>query len=223
MRFDLMNKPFLILIFNSVLFFASCGLPYANKIKLSESDLEWSPYKINDTIVFTCGISLDTMIITEVHINNPRNTFIFDTEGVNWLEGAHDYKGNVASEYILYHNGEIFEGVLFVLKKEKAEVPAVLEISFAGNYSDGKSIDSVYTKKIEEGQIKCLLFSSSELHKGKYQNFLNLKHVVWSKQHGLFEYEIDYEGKYVYVKKENNGSLFSIQNTRSSGYAIQTH
>ena len=85
-----MSKRFLTLIFSYVLFFASCGLPYANKIKLSESDLEWIPYQSGDTVLFTCGESVDTMILSEIIINNPKNEFPFDTEGVNWLEGSHD-------------------------------------------------------------------------------------------------------------------------------------
>ncbi|MBQ3624356.1 MAG: hypothetical protein II950_02895 [Prevotella sp.] len=195
-----MSKRFLTLIFSYVLFFASCGLPYANKIKLSESDLEWIPYQSGDTVLFTCGESVDTMILSEIIINNPKNEFPFDTEGVNWLEGSHDYKGNAGCEYVLYHGGEVFEGILFVLRKEHAETSAILEISFAGNYSDSKSIDSTFLYK--EEKLECLLFNFSDMHKGKHQYTLPINRVIWSKKNGLYEYSLGKDSIYSYETKK---------------------
>ena len=186
------------IVYLSLFVMLGCGLPYANKTKLSESELDWFPYEVGNTVLFTCGASIDTMIITETNINNPRNTFIFDTEGIDWIEGNHEYKGNASCKYKLFHNGTCYEGILFVLTKECANTPAYISISFAGNYSKAISTDSTFTYTSDK--LKCISFDTSELHRGTHQKVLDIRKIIWSKDYGLLEYFTNSDSIFTYDK-----------------------
>lgn len=80
------------------------------KVKLTEDDLLWiNHFKANDTIYYLSNQNhIDTVIVKDVQIYNPKNTFIFDTEGQNWLEGDNEFYGFATVELSLIHFTDTF-------------------------------------------------------------------------------------------------------------------
>lgn len=98
------------LFFILLLLPVGCGLPYCKKVKLTEDDLLWiNHFKANDTIYYLSNQNhIDTVIVKDVQIYNPKNTFIFDTEGQNWLEGDNEFYGFATVELSLIHFTDTF-------------------------------------------------------------------------------------------------------------------
>ena len=98
------------LFFILLLLPVGCGLPYCKKVKLTEDDLLWiNHFKANDTIYYLSNQNLiDTVIVKDVQIYNPKNTFIFDTEGQNWLEGDNEFYGFATVDLSLIHFTDTF-------------------------------------------------------------------------------------------------------------------
>lgn len=179
-----------IMIFSSL---KSCGLPYCKKTQFDNNDLEWmSAYDINDTVLFTNTSDVDTLIVTNKTINNPRNTNIFDIEcGCNWLEGDNEYNANAGYDYKLYHSNETFVGILTVLQKKTEKESPTISFSFGGWYSDDISTDSLTNYQLNNHRLNdCIIINNSNAHMGRHQKVINLDYFVWSKSKGLIAYKL---------------------------------
>lgn len=178
----------------------SCGLPYCKKHPFSEEDLTWmNPYAPGDTIYFQCNElnSIDTMIVKEIKIYNPTNTFIFDLRDCNWMEDDNDVNAYGFCDFDILHNGECFSCV-YMITKVCNKKPAEFYIRFLGwflskDLSTG-STDIKNEKKIRP--IETLIISDSilqataNLKQRPDIKKLYLKKLYWNRERGLTDYQI---------------------------------
>lgn len=117
------NKLF---VFSFLVLLTSCGLPYAHKVQLTKDDLSWiDHYHDTDTLVFTSNKGVDTLTLISMRVSNPRNTFVFDPEGVRWYDGSHEFHGNAYVEMKLRHSGTSFV-VGFYIRRNKIQILYVI-------------------------------------------------------------------------------------------------
>lgn len=192
------NKVYIIILVTCLF---SCGLPYNKKTQFDTNDLLWlNAYNSGDTIYFSNNKDIDTLIITNKTINNPRNTFIFDLENNDWMEGNHKYYANADYEYKLYHN-EVFDGILMVMQKIPEQKSAIISFSFGGWYSNELLLDNITSYIINNKKYEdCIIVNYTNSHPGKYQKILDLDFLIWCKSKGLISYKLKDED--IYIKKD---------------------
>ena len=72
---------------------------------------------------------VDTLTLISMRVSNPRNTFVFDPEGVRWYDGSHEFHGNAYVEMKLRHSGTSFV-VGFYIRRNKNTDPLRYSIIF---------------------------------------------------------------------------------------------
>lgn len=192
-----MNK-FYILIF---LVLNSCGLPYCHKVQLTDEDLQWiSNFTNNDTIYYESNNnSIDTVIINEITICNPQNTFIFDTEGINWLEGDHEFYGFADVEMTLRHNLSQYN-IAFRIKRNSINDTLRYSLWFGDKKYMSKNIreDEITINSIRYND--CILIDANRMSMSRINpQKINLKKIVWNKKKGLLLYTL--QNNEVYIQK----------------------
>ena len=110
------------IIFISIVI-SSCE-PYIHKFFLTEDELDWlRVYNKNDTIIFIEDVNsnLDTLIIKDCLIKNPKNHNPFDWEDKSLiamiLETSNEICGWGHIEYDLIHNHKIYRGAIRLVKQ----------------------------------------------------------------------------------------------------------
>lgn len=178
-----MKKKRLYLIF-ILICITSCV--YTKITHLSNEDLKWlSAYEKGDTVCFishNCGI--DTLFITDKEINNSNFPFIEN-------EASFEYTANGSYTYKMIHKGEIYNGILLLVRKVDNDKKASISFSLCGYYSDmfsPKEIEQVIGRKII---TDCIIINSSNAHNGLYQKNIGIRKVIWSKSKGILEFETD--------------------------------
>lgn len=187
-----MKNNFIIFLCGFILY--SCGLPYCHKVQLTNEDLRWlSPYEEKDTFFYTSSSEeiTDTLIITEKKILNPRNTFPFDTEGCNWMEGDNEFHGIGYISMRLRHNGKDFE-IYYDIRRESKDGELLGNFIFAERswgHFPGNEIHIVDFETSHKRYKKCLVFDENNMDLIKnYSDSICLKKIVWSRDSGLLLY-----------------------------------
>ena len=160
---------------------SSCGLPYCKKHQFTQEDLEWiSAYNENDTILFRSENKTDTLIIESKEVYNPKNTFIFDCSGCNWILGDNEFYAIASIDFSLIHDSVKYNGGFTIRKIEKYE-PAKINLYMGGLYS----IDYL---EINNHTVTLDRNTNAEL--GKHQLIMNLKEISYSKHEGITTYKM---------------------------------
>lgn len=161
---------------------------YSEMTHMSNDELRWlQSYEKGDTIYFHSNKgNVDTLIITNVNENNSMSPFVRN-------EASFQYVANGSYEYQLYHNGNIFEGILLLVEKRIEDKPVVVSFSLGGLYSD--PITSITTNVLENGEYldDCIIIDNTNSHKGKFQKNLDIIEIIWSKTKGILRYETNEE------------------------------
>lgn len=191
------RKWLYIMIIVQSMIMMCCGLPYCEKTQFTKDELEWTtPYKEGDVFVMTNeNLSLqDTLIIHDIRINNPRNTFLFDLEGCNWMEG--DNKNNAIAVFLftIIHQSAEYD-CIFTLVKDFSNQPADIFVDILGNYMfdyNPESINKAKKIKIGDKNIynEALLIAKDRYRDGQYQKVLPLDYIIWDKKKGLVAYKL---------------------------------
>lgn len=184
------NKLF---VFSFLVLLTSCGLPYVHKVQLTKDDLSWiDHYHDTDTLVFTSNKGVDTLTLISMRVSNPRNTFVFDPEGVRWYNGSHEFHGNAYVEMKLRHSGTSFV-VGFYIRRNKNTDPLRYSIIF------GEKSTSYENVQFSQYQIhgckldSCLVINSNNMNNNLGdQPHLEVKSIVWNKSLGLVQYELNH-------------------------------
>lgn len=184
------NKLF---VFSFLVLLTSCGLPYVHKVQLTKDDLSWiDHYHDTDTLVFTSNKGVDTLTLISMQVSNPRNTFVFDPEGVRWYNGSHEFHGNAYIEMKLRHSGTSFV-VGFYIRRNKNTDPLRYSIIF------GEKSTSYENVQFSQYQIhgckldSCLVINSNNMNNNLGdQPHLEVKSIVWNKSLGLVQYELNH-------------------------------
>ncbi len=124
----------LFLVISALTCFQSCGLPYCRNVPFSDEDLMWiPPYNHGDTLLFYCDNkeSMDTLVITDVQINDARNRHWYNISDINWMEDDNSYNAIASADFDIKHNGEVFKGA-YVLYKSEPNESAEARIHFYG-------------------------------------------------------------------------------------------
>ena len=191
------SKKFIILS----LLLSSCGLPYCHKVQLTEDDLSWiNHYHENDTILYKSNHNnRDTLIVKRVGINNPRNTFILDTEGQNWIEGDNEYYGFAYVDMMLKHSPDTFH-IGFEIERNDRNGKLIYGCIFCEWGWLNKKMDLVCVKIGRKYYKNCIRRDITQMeHNYGEQSSIGLKEVIWNKKLGLLQYSLE------------NGEKFMIQ------------
>lgn len=197
-----MNRFYILL----VLVLNSCGLPYCHKVQLTDDDLQWiNNFTNNDTINYISNKnSVDTVIINKITICNPQNTFVLDTEGVNWLEGAHEFYGFADVEMILLHNLSQYN-IAFRIKRISTNDTLRYSLWFGDKEYMGKKIreDKYIVNSIRYND--CILIDANKMCSNKINpQKINLKKIVWNKKKGLLQYTLQNDEVYSQENRRKN-------------------
>lgn len=193
-----MNKLYLFLI----LLLTSCGLPYCHKVQLTSDDLKWiNHFNVHDTIFYQSNYNeRDTLFVTVKDICNPRNTFILDTEGVNWIEGAHEFHGFVNVEMNLRHKGQNFL-IFLKIMRIKTDEPLKGGLIFCEKNWPDQSIKETSFMFKRKKYNNCILINSTKMEANLGdQPIIGVKDIVWNKDFGLLQYSLDDSSIYYIVK-----------------------
>lgn len=183
-----MNKFYILLI----LVLNSCGLPYCHKVQLTDDDLQWiNNFTNNDTIYYKSNKnSIDTVIINEKTICNPQNTFVLDTEGVNWLEGAHEFYGFADVEMTLLHNFSQYN-IAFRINRISTNDTLRYSLWFGDKKYMGKKIKEAKYTANNIRYNDCILIDANRMCSSKTNpQKIDLKQIVWNKKKGLLRYTL---------------------------------
>lgn len=180
------------LFFILLLLPVGCGLPYCKKVKLTEDDLLWiNHFKANDTIYYLSNQNLiDTVIVKDVQIYNPKNTFIFDTEGENWLEGDNEFYGFATVDLSLIHFTDTF-----LIRFEIERIAKLGALRSSCNFCEWCWINKkIHVNAINiQGQCfkNCISMDIKKMERNKGdQPHIGLKSVIWDKEKGLIQYSL---------------------------------
>lgn len=180
------------LFFILLLLPVGCGLPYCKKVKLTEDDLLWiNHFKANDTIYYLSNQNnIDTVIVKDVQIYNPKNTFIFDTEGQNWLEGDNEFYGFATVELSLIHFTDTF-----FIRFEIERIAILGALRSSCNFCEWSWINKkIHVNAINiQGQCfkNCISMDIKKMERNKGdQPHIGLKSVIWDKEKGLIQYSL---------------------------------
>lgn len=161
----------------------SCGLPYCKKHQFTQEDLEWiSAYNENDTILFRSENKTDTLIIESKEVYNPKNTFIFDCSGCNWIEGDNEFYAIASLDFILIHDGVKYDRGGFIIRKTKKDKPAYISLYIGGLYSDNENLEIINNT--------VTLDIKTNAHLGKHQPIMGIKEISYSKHEGITTYKM---------------------------------
>ena len=148
-------------------------------------------YKINDSIYYVSNTDdTDTLIIKDIQIWNPKNTFPFDPEGHNWIEVGHEYDGIASVDMTLLHSTDTFL-ISFEIKREKESGPLTNSCNFCEWSWIGTRMNP-NTLEIRKHKYKdciCVDIRQMERNEGD-QPVIGLKQVIWSKDKGLLQYSL---------------------------------
>lgn len=191
----------LLLVLSAICMY-SCGLPYCKKVKLTNHDLEWvKHYAKGDSLYFILNdMEIDTMIVQETSILNPKNTFIFDTEGCNWLEGDNAFYGTARNIMTLRHNGKNTD-VWFEITRREKDGDLLCNIIFGSwswSASPGMRISPQSYPIKNKRYTDCIVVGEEDIHLNKIGTpIFKVSKLVWSKRFGLLMYEIDNRYRYI--------------------------
>ena len=183
-----------------ILLLSSCGLPYCHKVQLTEDDLKWiNHYNVNDTKLFSSNKnSIDTIIVKDIQVRNPKNTNIFDTEGQNWMEGDNEYYGFAYVDMTLRHSADSFL-ISFEIKRIDKNGPLISSCNFCEWSWLKITMDIKPFILLNRKYEDCFCVDTNEMERNSGdQPIINLRNVVWNKNFGLLQYSL------------NDGSIYSI-------------
>lgn len=179
---------YLIIIFSLV----SCIIPYVHKVKLTDEDLSWiTHYKINDSIYYVSNTNdTDTLIVKDIQIWNPKNTFPFDPEGHNWIEVGHEYDGIASVDMSLLHSTDTFL-ISFEIKRNEENGPLTNSCNFC-EWSWIAIPMNPKTLEIRKRKYKdCISVDIKQMDRNEGdQPQIGLKSVIWDKDKGLLQYSL---------------------------------
>lgn len=179
---------YLIIIFSLV----SCIIPYVHKVKLTDEDLSWiTHYKINDSIYYVSNTNdTDTLIVKDIQIWNPKNTFPFDSEGHNWIEVGHEYDGVASVDMSLLHSTDTFL-ISFDIKRNEENGPLTNSCNFC-EWSWIAIPMNPKTLEIRKRKYKdCISVDIKQMDRNEGdQPHIGLKSVIWDKEKGLIQYSL---------------------------------
>lgn len=189
---------YLIIIFSLV----SCILPYVHKVKLTDEDLCWiTHYKINDSIYYVSNTDdTDTLIVKDIQIWNPKNTFPFDPEGHNWIEVGHEYDGIASVDMTLLHSTDTFL-ISFEVKRDEESGPLKSSCNFC-EWSWIAIPMNPKTLEIRKRKYKdCISVDIKQMDRNEGdQPVIGLKQVIWNKDKGLLQYSLKNRVSYTLKK-----------------------
>ena len=170
----------------------SCIIPYVHKVKLTDEDLSWiTHYKINDSIYYVSNTDdTDTLIVKDIQIWNPKNTFPFDPEGHNWIEVGHEYDGIASVDMTLLHSTDTFF-ISFEVKRDDESGPLKSSCNFC-EWSWISASMNPKTLEIKKHKYKdCISVDIKQMDRNEGdQPVIGLKQVIWSKDKGLLQYSL---------------------------------
>src|SRR5574344_493857 len=184
-----MKKIFFMVI---ILLLASGILPYVHKVKLTNDDLKWiNHYKVQERLYYISNQNdTDTLIVKDVEVWNPKNTFPFDPEGHNWIEVGHEYDGVADVTMDLLHSGDTFV-VNFGIKRDDTGQPLLNSCNFC-EWSWIRTRIQEKTVTILSRNFKgCISVDVSQMERNDGdQPVIGLRQVIWNKEVGLLQYSL---------------------------------
>jgi len=165
---------------------------YACNVHFNNSELEWLPYSINDTLIFKSNTSnYDTIIIVNKTVfNESFKMGSFDQSG----SGIHlDAKGMVEYEvnnsWYKVNNSSSNSRYLISIYKSRNKKPITIAIYYR----------TFFTYLNEDSKIR---LNNTVINKNEYSDVLilsnineclndsNIEKIYWSKKFGLIKYEV---------------------------------
>lgn len=145
----------------------------------------------NDSIYYVSNTNdTDTLIVKDIQIWNPKNTFPFDPEGHNWIEVGHEYDGIASVDMSLLHSTDTFL-ISFEIKRNEENGPLTNSCNFC-EWSWIAIPMNPKTLEIRKRKYKdCISVDIKQMDRNEGdQPHIGLKSVIWDKEKGLIQYSL---------------------------------